>query len=88
MHAKDGRYAKFFLFTEKEVEILCESNNHVCGSFSCPLFIYYLSLANYWRASTTLQWLYSDMQFWTCQTVQPFISCQGISFRKGFSRNW
>lgn len=30
MHAKDDRYAKFFLFTEKELEIFCDSQNQVC----------------------------------------------------------
>ncbi|KAH9999102.1 hypothetical protein BJV77DRAFT_658918 [Russula vinacea] len=29
MHAKDDRYAKFFLFTEKELEILCDSQNQL-----------------------------------------------------------
>ena len=33
MHAEDGRYAKFFLFTETEVEILCEHYEGVCGLF-------------------------------------------------------
>ena len=39
MHAEDDRYAKLFLFTEKEVEILCESHNRVGDSFAYPLFI-------------------------------------------------
>jgi len=29
MHANDDRYAKFFLFTEEEVEILCEAQGHM-----------------------------------------------------------
>jgi len=29
MHAKDDRYANFFLFTEQEVEILCEAKGHI-----------------------------------------------------------
>ena len=37
MHAEDDRYAKFFLFTEKEVEILCESHGRVRGPFAYPL---------------------------------------------------
>jgi hypothetical protein len=46
MHAKDDRYAKLFLFTEKEVEILCDNytNSQVCGPFTHPLFIHSLSL--------------------------------------------
>ena len=38
MHAEDDRYAKLFLFTEKEVEILCESHGRVSGPFAYPLF--------------------------------------------------
>ena len=35
MHAEDDRYAKFFLFTEKEVEILCANDRtKVCGTFT------------------------------------------------------
>lgn len=33
MHAEDDRYAKFFLFTKTEVEILCETYTRVCGLF-------------------------------------------------------
>jgi len=36
MHAEDDRYAKFFLFTEKEVEILCETHDRVCALFAYP----------------------------------------------------
>ena len=39
MHAEDDRYAKLFLFTEKEVEILCDNHSQVCGLFTHPLFI-------------------------------------------------
>jgi len=28
MHAEDDRYAKIFLFTKKEVEMLCNTNTH------------------------------------------------------------
>jgi hypothetical protein len=38
MHAEDDRYAKFFLFTEKEVEILCKSHDRVRDPFAYPLF--------------------------------------------------
>jgi len=38
MHAEDDRYAKLFLFTEKEVEILCESHGRVRGPFTYPFF--------------------------------------------------
>lgn len=34
MHAEDDRYAKFFLFTETEVKILCETYKRVCGLFA------------------------------------------------------
>jgi hypothetical protein len=34
MHAEDDRYAKFFLFTEAEVEILCETYKRVHGLFA------------------------------------------------------
>jgi len=38
MHAEDDRYAKFFLFTEKEVEKLCKAHpstvrNHKCRGY-------------------------------------------------------
>ena len=46
MHAEDDRYAKLFLFTEKEVEILCDNHSQVCGPFTHPLFIHSLSLVN------------------------------------------
>lgn len=64
MHAKDDRYAKFFLFTETEVEILCESDNQpnqVCGPFTYPLFIHSIFLVKLWRASSTQQWLCSNI---------------------------
>ena len=47
MHAKDDRHAKLFLFTEKEVEILCDNHGQVCGPFTHPLFIHNLSLVEY-----------------------------------------
>jgi hypothetical protein len=47
MHAEDDRYAKLFLFTEKEVEILCESHGRVRGPFTYPLFTPSLSLVKY-----------------------------------------
>ena len=44
MHAEDDRYAKFFLFTEKEVEILCANDRtQVCGPFTHPLSIIHYS---------------------------------------------
>jgi len=46
MHAEDDCYAKIFLFTEKEVEILCNTNTYgqVCALLAYPLFINSLSL--------------------------------------------
>lgn len=46
MHAEDDRYAKLFLFTEKEVEILCDNHSQVRDPFTHPLFIHSLSLVN------------------------------------------
>jgi hypothetical protein len=52
MHAEDDRYAKFFLFTEAEVKILCEESNNqpnqVCGPFTYSLFIHSIFLVKYW----------------------------------------
>lgn len=37
MHAEDDRYARFFLFTEKEVEVLVnEAGNNVRPSVQVP----------------------------------------------------
>jgi hypothetical protein len=43
MHAIDGRYAKFFLFTETEVEILCESDNQVWLIFISLIYLQFFS---------------------------------------------
>ena len=39
MHAEDDRYAKFFLFTEKEVEMLCRAHNRVRVLRAYPLLL-------------------------------------------------
>lgn len=36
MHAEDDRYAKLFLFTEKEVTILCETHSEVRSLLNIP----------------------------------------------------
>ena len=50
MHAEDDRYAKFFLFTEKEVKMLCETGNEVRNLLEYPLFILSLCPVEYWDA--------------------------------------
>jgi hypothetical protein len=47
MHAEDDRYGNFFLFTEREVDILCKAHNRVRCSFAYLLFVYNLSLVEY-----------------------------------------
>jgi hypothetical protein len=47
MHAEDDRYGKLFLFTEKEVEIVCDSHSQVCGPFTHPFFIHSRSLVKF-----------------------------------------
>jgi len=44
MYAKDDRYASSFLFTEKEVDILCKSHNIVRTLVVHVLYIFILSL--------------------------------------------
>jgi hypothetical protein len=55
MHAEDDRYAKLFLFTEKEVEILCNNHGEVRSHFKDLLFFKFnLSIVNCRIASTAL----------------------------------
>jgi len=49
MHAEDDRYAKIFLFTEEEVEILCNTHadGRVRAMLAYPLLSKSLSLVKY-----------------------------------------
>ncbi|KIM81116.1 hypothetical protein PILCRDRAFT_821941 [Piloderma croceum F 1598] len=47
MHAEDDRYAKFFLFTEKEVEILCESHGQLSIELLRPRYNGYAATCNH-----------------------------------------